>query len=53
MQDKRVSRNEAGYSEKLRPAVPVGFVSLLLKRASVIADVITYNKHRILNQNQC
>lgn len=24
MQDKRVSRNEAGYSEKHRPAVPFG-----------------------------
>ena len=24
MQDKRVSRNEAGYSEKRRPAVPFG-----------------------------
>lgn len=24
MQDKRVSRNEAGYSGKHRPAVPVG-----------------------------
>lgn len=28
MQDKRVSRNEAGYSEKHRPAVPFGTFGL-------------------------
>ena len=42
MQDKRVSRIEAGHSDKHRPAVPVGFFSLLLKNASVS---VTVSKH--------
>ena len=41
MQDKRVSRIEAGHSDKHRPAVPVSFFSLLLKKASVRTSVIT------------
>ena len=39
MQDKRVSRIEAGHSDKHRPAVPVSFFSLLLKNASVSVTV--------------
>ena len=41
MQDKGLSVQSPRQPKKRRLAVPVGFVSLLLKRASVIADVIT------------
>ena len=48
MQDKRVSRNEAGYSGKHRPAVPVGDFGMysIFESAVPILRQITTKKQK-------